>query len=76
MFEAAARDGVKIAFLHLAVLSAAETASRPDLVEALKWALLADEAEVEGAGRIIDSLAGTLSTKQRVEAEARARTWN
>lgn len=73
MFEAAARDGVKISFLHLAVLSTADAA--PNLVEALKWALLANAAKVEGAAQVIDTLAGTLSSEQRAEAEARARDW-
>jgi hypothetical protein len=72
-FEASARDGVNFAFLHLAVLNTRGQSA--DLVEAMKWALLAEAAKVDGTSGYIDALKPLLSDRQRAEASARAKAW-
>ena len=73
LFESAARDGVGISFLHLAVLNT--RGEVPDIVEAMKWARLADTAKVEGAAGYIAVLSPLLNTEQRETAGSRARNW-
>lgn len=73
LFERAARDGVDISFLHLAVLNT--RGAKADLVEAMKWARLAEAAKVDGTAGYIDALSPLLSEKQLADAEARAKSW-
>ena len=72
-FESAARGGVTISFLHLATLST--LGDTVDLVEAFKWARLAEEAKVDGAAGYIEVLAPLLSAEQHELAETRVRGW-
>lgn len=73
LFESTARDGVVVSFLHLAVLNTRGEAA--DLVEAMKWALLAREANTDGVAGYTAALAPLLSAEQQDQAEARARRW-
>jgi hypothetical protein len=67
------RDGVKISFLHLAVLNT--WGNNADLVEAMKWARLAEAAKVDGTLGYIDALKPLLSEAKLAEADARAKAW-
>lgn len=73
LFESAAREGVSTSFLHLAALNT--RGGQANLVEAMKWALLADVAMLEGADAYIAALAPSLSAEQRKAAAIRASDW-
>jgi TPR repeat protein len=73
LFESAARGGVTISFLHLAVLNT--RGALVNLVEAMKWALLADAVKLEGAAGYIEALSASLTAEQRETAAARASDW-
>ncbi len=74
-FVAAARDGVTVSFLHLAILYNRGEGVERDPVEALKWACLARQAKVPRASGVAESLASGLSGEQIADAEAWARAW-
>jgi TPR repeat protein len=73
LFKRTARAGIDISFLHLAVLNT--RGANADLVEAMKWARLAEAAKVDGTAGYIDELSPLLSEDQLAEAEARAKAW-
>lgn len=73
LFESAARGGIDISFLHLAVLNTRGAGA--DLVEALKWTILADAANVDGTLDYIKALKPLLSATKEEQAKTRARDW-
>jgi TPR repeat protein len=73
LFENAARGGIDISFLHLAVLNT--RGEDADFVEALKWTILANAANVDGALDYIKALRPLLSAPQKEQAKARSRNW-
>ena len=73
LFENAARGGIDIAFLHLAVLNT--RGEDADFVEALKWTILANAANVDGALDYIKALKPLLSAAQKEQAKMASRNW-
>lgn len=78
--EAAARAGIGEALIQLGVLHARGGAGpdgglAPDGIEALKWLLLAQDADVEQAEALVGMVAGQLPPDASAEARRRAEAW-
>ena len=75
LYEISAGKGVRQAFLPLGILFARGEGVERDLVEALKWLILAVRADAEGVGPAMRAVRGALDEQAQAEALKRAEAW-
>lgn len=75
LYRDAAASGVSEAFLNLGNLYARGAGVPADIVEALKWLILADDAGVEAAAELRRSVEAVLDDGERSRARAAADAW-
>jgi|GEM_PF-3056690 TPR repeat protein len=71
----AAEMGHGSAMILLAAATLDGEGTDKNLVEALKWALLADDRDIKNADKLADEISGHLSASDRAEAKRLAAAW-
>ncbi|MEP3115782.1 tetratricopeptide repeat protein [Nisaea sp.] len=75
LYEISAGKGVRQAFLPLGILYARGDGVEQDLVESLKWLILAERADAESVASAMRAVRGALDDKGQAEALERAESW-
>lgn len=75
LYEISAGKGVRQAFLPLGILYARGDGVPTDLIESMKWLILADRFGASGVTQALHAVREALDEAGRKEAEARADAW-